>query len=104
VSIRFFVRLSLALNLLIACALGPESRAIISGTVADPQGAVVPLATVEVINLETNVVSKTVSNDAFNSPRFGNPTNSATSSQFGIVTLAQADTLRSIQLSLRLSF
>src|SRR5512133_2236132 len=41
---------------------------------------------------------------AFNSPRFGNPTNSATSSQFGIVTLAQANAPRSIQLSLRLSF
>jgi hypothetical protein len=42
--------------------------------------------------------------NAFNSPRFGNPTNTATSSQFGIVTLAQANAPRSIQLSLRVSF
>ena len=42
--------------------------------------------------------------NAFNSPRFGNPTNNATSSQFGIVTLAQANAPRSIQLSLRVSF
>jgi len=42
--------------------------------------------------------------NAFNSPRFGGPTNNATSSQFGVVTLAQANAPRSIQLSLRLSF
>ena len=42
--------------------------------------------------------------NAFNSPRFNGPTNSATSSQFGIVTLAQQNAPRSIQLSLRLSF
>ena len=42
--IRSFVQLSLALNLLIAAAWGQESRAIINGTVTDPQGAVVPSA------------------------------------------------------------
>src|SRR5262249_3016637 len=43
--------------------LGQETRAVITGTVTDPQGAVVPEATVEVKNLETNVVSKTVTNE-----------------------------------------
>ena len=57
------MRLSLALNLLVACAWAQESRAIISGTVTDPQGAAVPAAIVEVKNLETNVASKTVTND-----------------------------------------
>src|SRR5947207_6304314 len=61
--IRFFVQLSLALNFLIAAAWGQESRAIINGTVTDPQGAVVPSAIVEAKNLETNVVSKSVTND-----------------------------------------
>src|SRR5206468_286311 len=59
----FGVRLSLALPLLIACAWGQESRGIISGTVTDPQGSVVPAATVDVKNLETNVVTKASSNE-----------------------------------------
>jgi TonB dependent receptor-like, beta-barrel len=42
--------------------------------------------------------------NAFNSPRFGGPTTTSTSTQFGVVTLAQANAPRSIQLSLRLSF
>src|SRR5262249_22064975 len=42
--------------------------------------------------------------NAFNSPRFGNPATSSTSSTFGVVTLAQANAPRSIQLSLRISF
>ena len=61
--IRSFVRLWLAFNLLIAGAWGQESRAVISGTITDPQGAVVPSATVEVRNLETNVASRTATND-----------------------------------------
>ncbi len=54
---------SLALSLFIASAWGQESRAIISGTVTDPQGAAVPVAIVEVKNLETNVVSKVMTNE-----------------------------------------
>ncbi len=42
--------------------------------------------------------------NAFNTPRFGNPNTTATSSQFGVTTLSQANAPRSIQLSLRLSF
>ena len=62
-NLRSLVRLSLAFNLLMVCCWGQESRAIISGTITDPQGAVVPLATVDVKNLETNVTSKTITND-----------------------------------------
>ena len=61
--LRSFARVVLALNFLIAAAWSQETRAVINGTVTDPQGAVVPAAIVEVKNLETNVVSKTVSND-----------------------------------------
>lgn len=42
--------------------------------------------------------------NAFNTPRFGNPTMSATSSLFGVTTLTQANMPRSIQLGLKLSF
>jgi hypothetical protein len=42
--------------------------------------------------------------NAFNTPRFGGPNTTATSSQFGVVTLSQANAPRSLQLSLRLSF
>lgn len=40
-----------------------ESRAIISGTVTDPQGAVVPGAGIQVRNLGTNVVAKATTSD-----------------------------------------
>jgi len=43
-------------------------------------------------------------NNAFNTPRFGNPTLSATSSLFGVTTLTQANMPRSIQISLKLRF
>src|ERR1022692_2085871 len=49
---------------LAALAWGQESRAVISGTVTDPQGAVVPAAEVEVKNLETNVVTKVATNSS----------------------------------------
>ncbi|MBI4890036.1 MAG: TonB-dependent receptor, partial [Acidobacteria bacterium] len=42
--------------------------------------------------------------NAFNTPRFGNPNMTATSSLFGVTTLTQANMPRSIQLGLRLSF
>jgi hypothetical protein len=42
--------------------------------------------------------------NAFNTPRFGNPTMTATSSLFGVTTMTQANMPRSIQLGLKLSF
>ena len=41
-----------------------ETRAIISGTVTDPQGAVVARAQIEIKNLETNVVTKVETNES----------------------------------------
>jgi hypothetical protein len=43
-------------------------------------------------------------NNAFNTPRFGNPNMTATSSLFGVTTLTQANMPRSLQLGLKLSF
>src|SRR5438067_1483253 len=63
VNFRSFVQLSLALHFFIAGAWSQESRAIVSGTITDPQAAVVPSAMVVVRNLETNVESRTVSNE-----------------------------------------
>jgi hypothetical protein len=67
--VRPFVRFSLALHLLSAGLAAQESLAIIAGTISNPQGAVVPAAVVEVKNLETNVMSKVVSNDRGCTPR-----------------------------------
>ncbi len=41
---------------------GQETRAILSGTVTDPQGAAVPAAKLEIRNLATNVVTITQTN------------------------------------------
>ena len=41
---------------------GQETRAILSGTVTDPQGAAVPAAKLEIKNLATNVVTMTQTN------------------------------------------
>ena len=54
-----------AMTILSATAMqAQESRATITGTVADPQGAVVPGATVAAKNLATNGESKTTTNQA----------------------------------------
>ncbi len=47
----------LGLRLSVTLLQAQETRAIVSGTVADPQGAVMPSAKVEVKNLETNLVT-----------------------------------------------
>src|SRR5690242_3214511 len=49
-----------------AAAFGQESRGAISGRVADPTGAVVPGATVQAVNVDTNVVLQTTSNESGN--------------------------------------
>ena len=41
---------------------GQETRAVIGGTVSDPQGAAVPVAKVDIRNQETNVVTSTQTN------------------------------------------
>ena len=41
-----------------------ETRAIVSGTVTDPQGAVVPAAKVELKNVETNILSTIQTNES----------------------------------------
>jgi len=56
------LKLVLGILVLVAAAWGQESRAIVSGTVSDPQGAVVPGAKVEVKNLDTNVVTAVETN------------------------------------------
>src|SRR5215470_7365170 len=43
-------------------AAGQEISATVTGTVTDPQGAVLPGVTVTVLNLDTNVASETVTN------------------------------------------
>src|SRR6266516_3679788 len=57
------VRLALGICTFIAMAFGQESRATISGTITDPQGALVPGAKIAVKNLATNVVSTVESNE-----------------------------------------
>jgi hypothetical protein len=96
VRILWFVRLSLALSLLPGIALAQETRAIISGTITDPQGAVVPQATVGVKNLETNVVSKAVTNDhgLYTVPPLNPGVYSVTVSASGFKTFVQ----RSVEL------
>lgn len=43
---------------------GQETRAILTGTVTDPQGAAVPAAKIELKNIETNVSTATQTNGA----------------------------------------
>jgi protocatechuate 3,4-dioxygenase beta subunit len=65
-----------AVLLLFACggAVAQESRANVEGRVTDPQGAVVPGATVSVISEDTNVEQKTTTNEQGSwTVRFLNP-------------------------------
>ena len=58
------VLLAAALGLCIQPTLivGQETRAVITGTVTDPQGAAVPAAKLEIRNIETNVVTTAQTN------------------------------------------
>ena len=62
---RLKVFVGMLVIFLSSCAtiFGQEFRGTITGTVTDPQGAVVPGATVAVKNLETNVVNNVTAND-----------------------------------------
>jgi hypothetical protein len=61
---RFVFALLTGLTLAGGLALAQETRAIVTGTVTDPQGAVVPNAKVELKNVETNVATTIASNDS----------------------------------------
>ncbi len=50
--------------LLAVCAHAQETRAIISGTVTDPQGSAVPSAKLEIRNVATSVVTTTSTNNS----------------------------------------
>jgi len=58
--------LAMAVCLLVLCGgvLAQEFRATISGTVTDPSGAVVPAATIQVVETHTGTVNRTSSNNA----------------------------------------
>ena len=59
-------KLLLAMSLLAVALPGQEFRATISGTVTDQQNALVPNATVEIRNLETNVAVTQATNESGN--------------------------------------
>jgi hypothetical protein len=58
------LQLTALICVLAGTAWSQETRAILSGTVTDPQDAAVPRAAVELKNLDTNVVTKVSTNDA----------------------------------------
>lgn len=59
-------RILFLMSILIGAAMAQESRGTISGRISDPTGAVVPGAAIEAINLDTNVVLQTTSNETGN--------------------------------------
>ena len=54
----------LLLLFLPALSSAQETRATVTGTVSDPQGAVVPGVTVTVLNIDTNVATEAVTNES----------------------------------------
>jgi hypothetical protein len=60
----FIFALLLGLCLLGGLLQAQETRAIVSGTVTDPQGAVVPSAKIELKNVDTNVATTVQSNES----------------------------------------
>src|SRR5262249_58238855 len=86
------MRLPLTLTLFVATMWSQESRAVISGTITDPQGAVVPGAAIDIKNLESNVVSKGLANDRglYSSPPLNPGMYSVTVSATGFKTMIQS--------------
>jgi hypothetical protein len=52
----------IALSVDLSMLWAQETRAVLTGTVTDPQGSAVPAAKLEIKNLETNVVTSTLTN------------------------------------------
>lgn len=63
-SLRLILLVSIAMLSAFHASLGQESRATITGTVTDPQGAAVPGASVVAKHLATNLETKTTTNEA----------------------------------------
>ncbi|MFN7544181.1 MAG: carboxypeptidase-like regulatory domain-containing protein [Acidobacteriota bacterium] len=59
-----FARLLLSLISLLLPASAQMTRGTLTGTVTDPSGAVVPGVSVKAVNLLTNIVRETKTNDA----------------------------------------
>ncbi len=59
---KSLLSVTFALCALVVPAFSQETRAVITGTVTDPQGSAVPAAKLEIRNLETNVVTNTQTN------------------------------------------
>src|SRR3954453_24104719 len=57
-----FSKLTAFLLLGAAVAAAQETRGDISGTITDPQGATIPVVTVAVVNVDTNVRTQVVTN------------------------------------------
>src|SRR5574341_1291291 len=49
---------------LVAPGAAQENRATIVGTITDPQGGVIPNATIKATNIETNIATTTTSNES----------------------------------------
>ncbi len=85
--------LALALAAAAGLALAQESRAVVTGRVLDPQGAVIPGARVEAKNLETNVVTAVSTNESgiYVTPPLNPGRYSLTISASGFRTLVQSE-------------
>ncbi|HSB15484.1 MAG TPA: TonB-dependent receptor [Bryobacteraceae bacterium] len=85
-----------------------ESRATITGTVTDPSAAVIPGATIEVTNIATGVVARTVANEsgAFRIPYLIPGRYNVTASNAGFKTYARSDlelrVAETVELNIRL--
>ncbi len=90
-------RLSIPLLLIFLCGSAllwaQETRAIINGTVSDPQKARIPAASLEIKNIETNVVTKVETNESgfYTTPPVNPGHYSVTASAPGFKTTVRSD-------------